>query len=129
MYNAEVRENTTLSRPLVTVHAVDPDLGDNGAIKYSLVTSSADCCPDAFRLDARTGDIFLQQPLDFEKQSLYTIHVTASDLGSGSIASNAKVIVKVTDVNDNKPNIVTNGDVGDVTVSVSEGVSPGNYIK
>ena len=128
IYNVEIRENTTYQRPIITVRATDPDLGDNGAVTYAFAPSTVDCCSSTFRLDVRTGDIFLQHPLNYEKQSMYTLQVAGSDLGAGSVTSTAKVIIKVTDVNDNAPQIVTNGETGDVTVSVPESLAPEAFV-
>ena len=56
-----------------------------------------------FSLDRKTGEIRLKGSIDFEEESNYEMRVQAKD-GAG-LASHTKVIVEISDVNDNSPEI------------------------
>ena len=63
---------------------------------------------DTFSIDALNGNITLSQPLDYEFVDEYVITVSCSD--TEGLQDNATVVVMVTDVNDNAPNVTTSFD-------------------
>ncbi|XP_041949295.1 protocadherin beta-16-like [Alosa sapidissima] len=102
-YRVNVAENVPLGTSVVTVNANDADEGANGAVTYEFSHVSTKA-KNAFTLDQKTGDITVKGPLDFEENPSFEMRVKAKD-GSGQAAS-CKVIVDVTDVNDNVPVIL-----------------------
>lgn len=56
-----------------------------------------------FRLDSRTGDLWLSGRLDYETAQRHSLMITATDGGSPSLSSNLTVLLEVQDVNDNPP--------------------------
>ncbi|NXY89740.1 PCD23 protein, partial [Alcedo cyanopectus] len=84
---AFVPPETPVNQAVAAVRAEDEDLGSNGAVVFSLVTAEA-----AFRVDAQTGDIILQQPLASKLFSTQLL-VTASDQGSPPQTATAVVII------------------------------------
>lgn len=58
---------------------------------------------EAFRIDTKTGTLYLERPLDFEEQSLYRLNITAADGGSPRLTSTISFVVHVQDYNDNPP--------------------------
>ncbi|XP_064209178.1 protocadherin beta-16-like isoform X4 [Anguilla rostrata] len=103
VYKASVMENAQLNTVLVTVSANDADEGANGDITYEFNQISLKA-RNIFAIDEKSGKIRLKGPLDFEDTSSFEIRVKAKD-GAGQ-AGFCKVIVEVTDVNDNAPVIV-----------------------
>ncbi|KAK0148617.1 Protocadherin gamma-A11 [Merluccius polli] len=121
VYEASLPENAALKTSVVTVTATDADEGVNGEVTYGLGRIS-DKSRKLFSLDRQTGEIFVAGAIDFEEGSKYDIIVQAKD-GFG-ISSDAKVIIRVTDVNDNAPVI----SLKSLTNPVPENASPGSEV-
>ncbi|KAK0148616.1 Protocadherin gamma-A2 [Merluccius polli] len=121
VYEASLPENAALKTHVVTVSATDADEGVNGEVTYGLGRIS-DKSRKLFSLDRQTGEIFVAGDIDFEEGSKYDIIVQAKD-GFG-ISSDAKVIIRVTDVNDNAPVI----SLKSLTNPVPENASPGSEV-
>ncbi|KFQ70396.1 Protocadherin-23, partial [Phaethon lepturus] len=84
---AFVPAETAVNETVATVRAEDMDLGPNGAVVFSLMVAET-----VFQIDAKTGDIFLQEPLvskDFSTQLL----VTAADQGISPRTATTMVII------------------------------------
>ena len=58
---------------------------------------------DDFKIDANTGDIKLQKPLDRERTGYYETTVIAKDHGTPVMSSNATIRITILDINDNAP--------------------------
>uniref|UniRef100_A0A2K5D8Q4 Protocadherin Fat 3 n=1 Tax=Aotus nancymaae TaxID=37293 RepID=A0A2K5D8Q4_AOTNA len=120
-YNACVYENTATKALLTRVQAVDPDVGINRKVVYSL----ADSAGGVFSIDSSSGIIILEQPLDREQQSSYNISVRATDQSPGqSLSSLTTVTITVLDINDNPPVFERR----DYLVTVPEDTSPGTQV-
>ncbi|XP_076439780.1 protocadherin Fat 4-like [Babylonia areolata] len=98
-YDLVVPENVN-STTLMTFVATDDDTGLNGDVTFSFLGKSFD---GVFGLNGTTGRLWLNQSLDRETRSSYTLHVEARDRGSPSRSSRALVHITVMDVNDNAP--------------------------
>ncbi|XP_045703351.1 protocadherin-11 X-linked [Phyllostomus hastatus] len=94
-----IPENNSPGSQVTKVTATDADAGRNGEISYVL---GADAPPE-FELDYRTGMLTAVTALDREKQGKYHLTVLAKDNGVPPLVTNATVIVRVLDQNDNVP--------------------------
>ena len=56
-----------------------------------------------FTIDAETGEVFLQSPLDREQQSCYTLQISVSTSDSSQESESESLVVIVMDVNDAPP--------------------------
>ncbi|XP_074408582.1 uncharacterized protein LOC102068481 [Zonotrichia albicollis] len=101
-YRVRVPEDVPVGSVLVTVTATDADQGLNGQLKYSYQVVSLKAS-EIFHLDAEIGAISLTRNLDFEEGPSYELEVQAHD--AGALSDSAKVVITVTDVNDNAPEI------------------------
>uniref|UniRef100_A0A8P0N705 Protocadherin Fat 3 n=1 Tax=Canis lupus familiaris TaxID=9615 RepID=A0A8P0N705_CANLF len=120
-YNTCVYENTATKALLTRVQAVDPDVGINRKVVYSL----ADSANGFFSIDSSSGIIILEQPLDREQQPSYNISVQATDQSPGqALSSLATVTITVLDINDNPPVFERR----DYLVTVPEDTSPGTQV-
>ena len=79
-FTIRVPENASLGADIITVQAIDTDIGSNGAIRYRIR-------PDplgnyrSFDIGESSGVITLTQTLDRERQKIYELRVEAYDLG------------------------------------------------
>ncbi|XP_071314654.1 protocadherin gamma-A11-like isoform X36 [Trachinotus anak] len=121
VYKASLPENSPLGTVVLTVSATDADEGLNGDVIYDFGHISEDV-KSVFTIDHKTGDIKLSTTIDFETASSFELRVTAKD-GLG-LTSYAKVIIDVTDVNDNAPVIYLKS----LSNPIPENVSPGTEV-
>ncbi|NXT95411.1 PCD23 protein, partial [Anhinga rufa] len=84
---AFVPAETPVNETVATVRAEDMDLGSNGAVVFSLMIAET-----VFQIDAKTGDVILQEPLDSKGFSTQLL-VTASDQGISPRTATAMVII------------------------------------
>ncbi|XP_033989930.1 protocadherin beta-15-like [Trematomus bernacchii] len=118
VYTGTLPENSPMKTPVITVSASDADEGVNGEVRYEFSRLS-DKSQKLFLLDEKTGDITVTGEIDYEEGSKYEVFVEAKD-GYG-LSSEAKVIIEITDVNDNAPVIYLKS----LTNPIPEDVSPG----
>ncbi|KAM6161028.1 LOW QUALITY PROTEIN: cadherin EGF LAG seven-pass G-type receptor 3-like [Erethizon dorsatum] len=100
-YSVSMNEDRPVGSTVVVISASDDDVGENARITYLL----EDNLPQ-FRINADSGAITLQAPLDYEDQVTYTLAITARDNGIPQKADTTYVEVMVNDVNDNAPQFV-----------------------
>ncbi|XP_038131604.1 protocadherin gamma-A5-like isoform X21 [Cyprinodon tularosa] len=117
-YTVTVMETTPIGTILSTVSAVDADEGSNGKVVYS-ITNTLDDVPSLFQIEEETGIVSLIGKLDYERTQRYNIHVQASD--DGGLTDSCKIIIEVTDTNDNQPSI----NIMSKSKSVTENSRPG----
>ncbi|XP_039554627.1 protocadherin gamma-A10-like, partial [Passer montanus] len=116
-YTVRVPEDVPVGSTLVTVTATDEDEGLNGHVKYSLKKKKSSS--QIFHLDSETGAITLGQSLDFEKGYAYELDLQAYD--GGALFDSAKVVITVTDVNDNAPEISVRSALGEILEDAPSG--------
>uniref|UniRef100_A0A8D0CTE1 Cadherin domain-containing protein n=1 Tax=Sander lucioperca TaxID=283035 RepID=A0A8D0CTE1_SANLU len=121
VYKASLPENSPPDTKVINVSATDADEGVNGDVTYQFGHVSDDD-GNVFSIDPKTGDIRVTGVIDFEERSSFEMRVQAKD-GLG-LTSYAKVIIDVTDMNDNAPVIYLKS----LTNPVPENVSPGTEV-
>ncbi|XP_068596821.1 protocadherin gamma-A4-like [Brachionichthys hirsutus] len=121
VYKASLPENSPLDTVVVTVNAADADEGVNGDVTYEFGHVTDDV-KKIFSIHRKLGEIKLIGALDYESTSSFEIRVKAKD-GLG-LSSYSKVIISITDVNDNAPVI----NLKSLTNPVPENVSPGTEV-
>ncbi|KAK7922254.1 hypothetical protein WMY93_009156 [Mugilogobius chulae] len=107
-YVVNLLENSPLGTLLIDLNATDPDEGTNGKIVYSFSSHVSPKILETFKINAETGHITLIKKVDYETTASYELDVQAQDMGPNSIPGLCKIVVKVADVNDNKPEININ---------------------
>ncbi|XP_064018310.1 protocadherin gamma-A12-like [Pogoniulus pusillus] len=117
-YTVRVPEDVPVGSALVTVTATDPDDGLYGHVKYSFQTASVKAS-QIFQLNSETGEIKLLQSLDFEESDSYELEVQAED-GEG-LSDTAKIVITVTDVNDNIPEISVHSTLSEIPEDTHSG--------
>ncbi|CAG0886653.1 unnamed protein product [Cyprideis torosa] len=111
VYQLEFPEDSPLNTPLLTVVAHDRDSGNNARITYTIVPSEHGTSSLPIGIFPNSGVLYLKGEVDRETRDSYEFQVQAQDNGFPSFNSRTKVILKVTDVNDNAP--VFQGMAGD----------------
>ncbi|XP_030007933.1 protocadherin Fat 4 [Sphaeramia orbicularis] len=97
--SVSVSEDAALHSVVMTVHAVDADVGSNGEVLYFLNNTSG----GNFSIDTGNGTIYLQETLDREHIDVFTVRLTATDKGSPKLETTVNLTIKVEDVNDHDP--------------------------
>ncbi|XP_071425973.1 protocadherin gamma-C5-like isoform X15 [Pithys albifrons albifrons] len=123
-YGARLVENSPLGTLVVKLNATDVDEGPNGDIRYSLSSHNSAALRQIFAIDEQTGEIRVQGNLDFEEATVYEIEVEAKDMGSPTMEEHCSVVVEVTDVNDNAPEVILTS----FSSSLSEDALPGTVV-
>ncbi|XP_061581325.1 protocadherin gamma-A2-like isoform X22 [Cololabis saira] len=121
IYKVTILETVAKGTILSTVTATDADEGSNGNVFYS-ITNTLDDVPNMFWIAEDSGVVSLNGNLDYEKAPVYEIHIQASD--EGGLTDSCKIIVEVTDTNDNHPSI----NIMSKTNSISENSKRGTVI-
>lgn len=107
-YIIQLLENSPVGTLLLDLNATDPDEGANGKIVYSFSSHVSPKIIETFKIDSERGHLTLFKQVDYEITKSYEIDVQAQDMGPNSIPAHCKIIIKVVDVNDNKPEISIN---------------------
>eukprot|EP00062_Callorhinchus_milii_P016460 gi/632967881/ref/XP_007900225.1/ PREDICTED: protocadherin-10-like [Callorhinchus milii] len=105
VYRVSLPENTPRGTLVLTVNATDLDEGYNAEIAYSLSGHTSDRVSELFSLDSKSGEIRVKGNLDFEENDVFEINVQAKDKGPYAIPVYCEVLVTITDVNDNAPEV------------------------
>ncbi len=121
IYKVSLPENSPLDTVVVTVSANDADEGQNGEVMYEFGYLS-ESAKETFALDTQTGQIVVKGKIDFEDESMYEIIVEAKD-GYG-LSSDTKIVIEITDINDNAPIII----IKSLNSPVPENAFPGTEV-
>ncbi|XP_035858589.1 protocadherin gamma-A12-like isoform X9 [Sander lucioperca] len=120
-YKGSLPENSALDTVVVSVSATDADEGVNGDVTYEFSRIS-DRAKKVFSLNSKTGEIKVIGQVDFESNSKYEMRIDAKD-GYG-LSSDSKVLIEISDVNDNAPVVYMKS----LMNPIAENVSPGTEV-
>uniref|UniRef100_A0A7M4DWF4 Protocadherin alpha subfamily C, 1 n=1 Tax=Crocodylus porosus TaxID=8502 RepID=A0A7M4DWF4_CROPO len=104
VYRASILENSRSGTLVTKVHATDLDEGQNGEIRYSFSNSTSADLQRMFLIDPQTGEVKVNGILDVQRP-LLEMFIEARDKGAFGMSSTAKLLVEITDVNNNAPEI------------------------
>ncbi|XP_024118176.2 protocadherin gamma-A12 [Oryzias melastigma] len=121
VYKATLPENSPPDTLVITVSATDADEGVNADVTYDFGHMTEDDV-NVFSIDPKTGEIKVIGVIDFEVKGIFELRLEAKD-GLG-LTSYAKVLIEVTDVNDNPPVIYLKS----LSSSIPENAPPGTEV-
>ena len=93
-----ILESAAIGTSITRVQAIDADLNEDAQVRYSITS-------EKFEINALTGVIKTSTNLDREAVNHYIIKVTARD--GGGHQSNFSMMIRIDDVNDNRPRFLT----------------------
>ncbi|XP_071829643.1 cadherin-23-like isoform X1 [Apostichopus japonicus] len=97
----QAQEESGTNTIIATLVAADPDQGAAGEVEFFVGPRENESLP--FSVDARTGNVRIESPIDREQTAWVNFTVVAADLGRPSLNTTIPVAVKITDINDNNP--------------------------
>uniref|UniRef100_A0A3Q1GLQ7 Protocadherin 18a n=1 Tax=Acanthochromis polyacanthus TaxID=80966 RepID=A0A3Q1GLQ7_9TELE len=107
-YVINLPENSPVGTLLIDLNATDADDGTNAKIVYSFSSHVSPKIMETFKINPDSGHLTLIRRVDYETVNSFDIDVQAQDMGPNSMPAHCKILVKVVDVNDNKPDISIN---------------------
>ncbi|XP_057397567.1 protocadherin gamma-B4 isoform X21 [Balaenoptera acutorostrata] len=107
-YVVHVAENNPPGTSITQVRALDPDLGPNGHVSYSIVASDLEprALSSYVSVSAQSGVVFAQRAFDHEQLRAFELTLQARDHGSPALSANVSLRVLVGDRNDNAPRVL-----------------------
>nr|DBA30683.1 TPA: hypothetical protein GDO54_006638 [Pyxicephalus adspersus] len=124
VYRVSIPENYPKGMLILTLNATDYDEGVNCEIEYSFSSIVPIRVQKLFHIDPISGVLSLRGFVDYEEKTSYEIQVQAKDHGQLPLTGHCKVIIDITDVNDNPPEIK----VTSLSSIVKEDAEPGFVI-
>ncbi|KAB1280850.1 Protocadherin beta-8 [Camelus dromedarius] len=103
LYKVQVSENSPVGSLVVTVSARDLDTGSNGEIVYAFFYATERILK-TFQINPTSGNLHLKAALNYEEMQTYTLTIQAKD--GGGLSGKCTVMVQVTDINDNPPELL-----------------------
>ncbi|KAM4709804.1 protocadherin Fat 1 [Discoglossus pictus] len=101
VYYPEIMENSPKDVPVVQIEAFDPDSSSNDRLTYKIASGNPQ---GFFAIHPKTGLITTtSRRLDREQQSEHILEVLITDNGHPPKSTVSRVVVKVLDENDNRP--------------------------
>ncbi|XP_075066053.1 protocadherin gamma-C5-like isoform X3 [Mixophyes fleayi] len=108
IYNAFITENNDPGSLLCSVSAIDPDIGFNSNLIYSIADSMIDSSSISsfVYINPSSGHIYAQHSFDYEHIQVLQIIVRVEDSGFPKLSSNVTLFIFVLDTNDNYPTVL-----------------------
>lgn len=133
VYNVSIEELVPIGTNVLTVHAIDFDIGINAQVRYSLIDATIDFLnqgntfsaanyasaiqqnnynlnfnnPNSqqphFTIDSASGVIRTNKLLDRETQPVYYLVAQAFDKGQPALSNATLIVVRIDDINDSPP--------------------------
>ncbi|XP_013177867.1 PREDICTED: protocadherin-like wing polarity protein stan isoform X1 [Papilio xuthus] len=101
LYTSSIMEDALVGTSVTQVSASDADVGLNGRVHYELAARERE--EGSFALDAASGVLRTNKPLDRESVAIYDLKALAIDGGTPPQSSSVIIHIKVEDINDSPP--------------------------
>nr|XP_055064641.1 protocadherin alpha-C2 [Misgurnus anguillicaudatus] len=105
VYSVDLIENAPVGTLIMQLNATDLDQGTNAEITYSFTLYTSEKTQEKFSLDPSSGEIRVKDVIDFEEVKSFEMYVEAKDKALTPLSAQCKILVFITDLNDNYPEI------------------------
>ncbi|XP_045650435.1 protocadherin alpha-10-like [Ursus americanus] len=106
IYEVKMYENSANQTLVIWLNASDADEGINKEMIYSFSALVPPNVRRTFLMNEKTGEIRVNDAIDFEDSNTYEIHVDVTDKGNPPMVGHCTILVEVLDENDNSPDVV-----------------------
>ncbi|XP_063076547.1 protocadherin-10a isoform X1 [Engraulis encrasicolus] len=108
VYDVYVTENNVPGAYIYAVSAIDPDMGPNAHVNYSILECDIQgmSVKTFVSINDENGYVYAVRSFDYEQIKDFSFMVQARDYGSPMLMSNATVNVIIVDQNDNTPTVI-----------------------
>uniref|UniRef100_A0A673FQG0 Protocadherin-10-like n=1 Tax=Sinocyclocheilus rhinocerous TaxID=307959 RepID=A0A673FQG0_9TELE len=108
VYDVYVTENNVPGAYIYAVSAVDPDVGLNAYVTYSILECEIQGMSilTYVSINSENGYLYALRSFDYEQIKEFSFMVHAKDSGAPELTANATVNVIIVDQNDNAPSII-----------------------
>ncbi|CAI9733469.1 cadherincadherin-23-like [Octopus vulgaris] len=129
-YNTTITDTHHISSPVILLSATDLDSGQNGNITYYLHRNTNKYARKHFKLNSKTGEIFINDNFFRNKENKYQLYIEARDGGNPSLSSMAMLIITVINNQNNVPSINIDfvSPLTKTSTAVSEASKIGSFI-
>ncbi|XP_047411697.1 protocadherin alpha-10-like [Sciurus carolinensis] len=124
VYEVKMYENQANQTLVIWLNATDMDEGINKEMVYSFSSLVPPTIRRKFLINEMTGEIKVNDYIDFEDRNIYEIHVDVTDKGTPPMVGHCTVLVEVLDENDNSPEVV----VTSLALPVEENAQVGTVV-
>lgn len=108
IYDVYVTENNVPGAYIYAVSAIDPDMGSNAHVNYSILECDIQgmSVKTFVSINDENGYVYAVRSFDYEQIKDFSFMVQARDYGNPMLMSNATVNVIIVDQNDNAPAVI-----------------------
>ncbi|KAK7162068.1 hypothetical protein R3I94_004651 [Phoxinus phoxinus] len=108
VYDVYVTENNVPGAYIYAVSAVDPDVGQNAYVTYSILECEIQGMSilTYVSINSENGYLYALRSFDYEQIKEFSFMVHAKDSGAPELTANATVNVIIVDQNDNTPSVI-----------------------
>ncbi|XP_076332831.1 LOW QUALITY PROTEIN: protein dachsous-like [Tachypleus tridentatus] len=120
-----VREEQPVGTEVAQIQATDADEGENASITYVVIPGTEkNDGSSLFAIHQKRGVITTKVILDHEEQNEYVLTIVARDNGIPTLEAQLQLLIKVVDLNDNRPTFPTST----LTFRISENLPIGEEV-
>lgn len=105
VYSVDLVENTPIGTLVMQLNATDKDEGSNAEVAYSYTLYTSEKTQEKFSLNPKSGEIRVKGVIDYEENRSFEMYVEAKDKAVSPLSAQCKILLFITDLNDNNPDI------------------------
>ncbi|KAB5543241.1 hypothetical protein PHYPO_G00076870 [Pangasianodon hypophthalmus] len=105
VYSVDLVENAPFGTLVMQLNATDTDEGTNAELAYSYTLYTSEKTQEKFSLNPKSGEIRVKGMIDYEETRSFEMYVEAKDKAVSPLSAQCKILVFITDLNDNYPDI------------------------